>query len=245
MPSPSNSLLRQDVTRAFGPGLFVTGTDTGVGKTLVSCALIRGLRDRGLDVAAMKPIETGVGPAGPLDAIALREAAGASDLLTDVCPQQFALPAAPNVAAAAECRAVDLAAITSAFGRLSAGRDLVVVEGAGGLLVPIAEGFGMLELARRLGLPALIVARAALGTINHTLLTLQAAEIGKLDVIGVVISHSGGELSHADSANLAELRRELSGRLVGEVPALAAGAVVPAEIFDLDAIVDALRSPRR
>ena len=82
-------------------GFFVTGTDTGVGKTVVSLALIRGLRRHGLDVGAMKPVETGVGPEGPLDALDLRAAAGAADDLADVCPLRFALPAAPTVAAAA------------------------------------------------------------------------------------------------------------------------------------------------
>jgi dethiobiotin synthetase len=230
------------VSRALGPGLFVTGTDTGVGKTLVSCALVRALRSRDIDAAAMKPIETGVGPAGPLDAIALRDAAGAVDALADVCPQQFALPAAPNVAAAAENRVVELESIASAFARLGAGRDLVVAEGAGGLLVPIAERFTMLDLARWLGLPTLIVARAALGTINHTLLTLQAAAASELPVIGVVISHAGGELSAADAANLAALRTELAGRLLGEVPALTAAERVPSEALDLDRVIDALRA---
>lgn len=223
-----------------GSGLFVTGTDTGVGKTVVSCALVRGLRARGIGVAAMKPIETGVGPAGPLDAFALRDAAGGSDPLADVCPQQFALPAAPSVAAAAESRAVDLEAIAAAFSRLGAGRELVVVEGAGGLLVPIADRFGMAELAGRLGLPTLIVARAALGTINHTLLTLEAANRRKLAVIGVVISHAGGVLSEADEANLAVLRSELADRLLGEIPPLDASGMVPSDALDLDGISRAL-----
>ena len=83
------------MTRARTPGIFVTGTDTGVGKTLVSCALIAAFRKAGLKVGAMKPIETGVGEDGPLDAIAMRDAAGATDPLETICPQQFALPAAP------------------------------------------------------------------------------------------------------------------------------------------------------
>jgi dethiobiotin synthetase len=92
-------------------GLFVTGTDTGVGKTVVSCALAELLRRDGVDVGVMKPVETGVGPQGPLDAISLVESALVDDPLDDVCPQRFALPAAPIVAAAAEGREVDLDAI--------------------------------------------------------------------------------------------------------------------------------------
>ena len=224
-----------------GRGLFVTGTDTGVGKTVVSCALVRALRERGFDAAGMKPIETGVGPEGPLDAIALRDAAGASDPLEDVCPQQFALPAAPAVAASAESRSVDFDAIRAAFGRIANRRDLVVVEGAGGLLVPIRDGETMADLAQFLDLPLLIVARAALGTINHTLLTLEATAARGLPVIGVVLSHAAGELSAADAANLSVLRAELGSRLVGEVPPLKPNQRVPTDAIDLDVVVRALR----
>jgi dethiobiotin synthetase len=222
------------VTDSPGRGLFVTGTDTGVGKTVVSCALVRALRERGVDAGGMKAIETGVGPAGPLDAIALRDAAGASDPLEDVCPQQFALPAAPAVAAGAESRSVDFDAIRLAFGRIVNRRDLVVVEGAGGLLVPIRGRETMADLAELLGLPLLIVARAALGTINHTLLTLEATAARGLPVIGVVISHAGGELSAADAANLSALRGALGNQLVGEIPPLEPSAGVPTDAIDFD-----------
>jgi dethiobiotin synthetase len=114
-------------------GFFVSGTDTGVGKTLVACALVRAMRRRGLDVGVMKPIETGVGAAGPLDAQALRSAAAASEPLEEICPQSFALPAAPTVAAASEGRAVEVDAIRDAFARLSGRHDWLVAEGAGGL----------------------------------------------------------------------------------------------------------------
>src|SRR5262245_42420004 len=145
-------------------GVFVTGTDTGVGKTVVACALVRALRARGVAVAAMKPIETGVGVAGPADAIALREAAALDVPLEDVCPQLFALPAAPLAAARAECRVVDLAAIDAAHARTRARCELLVMEGAGGLLVPVTEQLAMADLAARYALPLWIVARAALGT---------------------------------------------------------------------------------
>ena len=144
-----------------GAGCFVTGTDTGVGKTVVSCALIAELRTRGFRVGAIKPIETGVGDEGPLDAIALREAARASETLDVICPQQFALPAAPNVAARAESREVDLSAIEAAFRQIADGRDFVVAEGAGGLLVPIRDDYSMADLARTLDLPLLVVASAS------------------------------------------------------------------------------------
>jgi dethiobiotin synthetase len=218
-------------------GVFVTGTDTGVGKTVVACALVRALHARGHDVGVMKPVETGVGSEGPLDARALREAASATEPLETICPERLPLPAAPTVAAAALGREVDLDAMRRAFAHLAARHELLVVEGAGGLLVPAAKGFSMADLAGELGLPLLVVARASLGTINHTLLTLEAAAQRGLDVAGVVISHATGPLSAADEANLDALRHALGERVLGEIPPLGAGSAPPAGCIDLDAIL--------
>ncbi len=226
-------------------GVFVTGTDTGVGKTVVACQLVRQLRARGIETAVIKPIETGVGVDGPADAIALREAAGDRDPIEDVCPQQFELPVAPSVAAASAGRRVDRSAIRSAYERVCGGSDFVVAEGAGGLLVPIDEQFDMLDLALELSLPALLVARAALGTINHTRLSLEVAEQRGLDVVGVVISHADGVLSAADAANLGALRSLLGDRLLGEIPPRGhtgakqpeAGGSSPGSPIDLDALL--------
>jgi dethiobiotin synthetase len=218
-------------------GCFVTGTDTGVGKTVVACALVRGLRARGLDVGAMKPVETGVGADGPLDALALRAAAGDVDALEDVCPQRFALPAAPTVAAAAEAREVDLAAIETAHARLAARHDWLVVEGAGGLLVPAARGASMADLAARLAHPLVVVARARLGTLNHTALTLEAARHRGLRVAGLVICHADGALCTADAANLEVLRARPGAPLLGEIPPLAPGQPPADDALDLDALL--------
>jgi dethiobiotin synthetase len=204
-------------------GFFVTGTDTGVGKTVVACALVRELRRAGLDVGAMKPAETGVGPEGPLDARALRAAAGVDDPLEEICPFQLALPAAPSVAAAHEGRELDVGRILACFRALSARHECMVVEGAGGLLVPLSEGFTMADLARELGLPVLVVARAALGTINHTLLTLEALSRRGLPCAGVVISHTGGPLAAADARNLEALRSALGELMAGEILPLVEG----------------------
>jgi dethiobiotin synthetase len=221
-------------------GIFVTGTDTGVGKTLVSLALIAAFRKSGLKVGAMKPIETGVGEAGPLDAIALRDAAGSVDPLATICPQQFALPAAPNAAASAEDREVDLNAIDASYDALAKGRDLMVVEGAGGLLVPIQDGWTMADLARRLELPLLVVARASLGTINHTAMTLEVAASKALPVLGVVISHAGGPISAADASNLLALKNFLGNRLIGEIPPLLPTETPPGDAIDIDALTQRL-----
>jgi len=210
------------MTQPAGPaGLFVTGTDTGVGKTVVACALARALRARGADVGVQKPVETGVGPGGPLDALALRAAAGADDPLDDVCPEARVLPAAPAVAGEAEGRPIDLGRIRSAYARLRARHEILVVEGAGGLLVPLAGPFTMADLAAELGLPLLVVARGSLGTVNHTLLTLEVAAARGLPVAGVVVSHGPTALSAADSSNLGALRRTLGPRLLAELGPLA------------------------
>jgi dethiobiotin synthetase len=223
------------------PGFFVTGTDTGVGKTVAACALVRAFRDCGVDMGAMKAIETGVGAEGPLDAIALRAAAGSADPLEDVCPLTFSLPAAPNVAAAHEGRKVDLELVQRAFERLSASHAAVIVEGAGGLLVPLGDGATMADLAASLRLPLLLVARASLGTINHTLLSLEALRARGLDLAGVVISHATGVLSDADDANLGHLRRELGELLLGEIPPLAKAEEAPPGLFRLEPLLERLR----
>jgi dethiobiotin synthetase len=214
-------------------GWFVTGTDTGVGKTVVACALARGLRRRGVDVGVMKPMETGVGVVGPLDALALREAAAVEDAVEEICPLTFALPAAPEVAAAAEDRTVDLEILDRAFAQLGARHDCLVVEGAGGLLVPITEAVTMADLAARWELPLVVVARAALGTINHTRLTLEAAERRGLSVAGLVLCHVDGPLTPADAANLEVLRRDPGAPLLGEIPPLGPAGIPAEDALDL------------
>jgi dethiobiotin synthetase len=213
-------------------GFFVTGTDTGVGKTVAACAIVAALRRAGETVRVMKPVETGVGAAGPLDAIALSAAAGDPDPLADVCPLRFALPAAPNVAARAEARAVDLDLVRGAWHRISSRGGVAVVEGAGGLLAPLTDDCTMADLGRELALSFVVVARGALGTINHTLLTLAEIERRGLPLAGVIISIGARPLSQADDANLDFLRARLGDRLLGEIPPLRAGSPVPAGTLD-------------
>jgi dethiobiotin synthetase len=198
-------------------GLFVTGTDTGVGKTFVACALARGLRAAGIDVGVMKPIETGVPPTGPEDARALRSAAGVEDPLELICPARFALPASPEAAARAEGRSVSRADLRKAFEFLARRHEFMLVEGAGGLLVPLDRDHDMADLARELDLPLLLVARARLGTVNHTRLTLEVARARGLAIFGVVVSHSTEEASEGDRRNLDGLRERLGEHLVAEI----------------------------
>ncbi len=231
-------------------GLFITGTDTGVGKTLVTCALARGLRGAGIDVGVMKPVETGVGRAGPEDAQALARAAGVDDDPDLVCPLRFALPAAPEAAAIDEMGGpagqetnrnaasfgFPIDRITDTYEKLAARHEFMLVEGAGGLLVPFDSKKTMADLADRLDLHVLVVARASLGTINHTRLTLEACSTRCLDVLGVVVSHATGPLSDADQRNLSVLKAWLGEDLIGEVPPIGAAA----EADPLDAGLDAV-----
>jgi len=175
-------------------GLFITGTDTGVGKTLVACALARALRNRGIDVGVMKPVASGAverdGRLVSEDALMLREAARVEDPPDLVNPVLLGPALAPTAAAARSGARVDLEQINAAFRQLSDAHEVVLVEGIGGLLVPLIRGYAVAELASRFRLPLLLVARTRLGTINHTLLTLEAARRRSLPVAGVVFNRT-------------------------------------------------------
>jgi len=167
--------------------LFVTGTDTGVGKTFVTCALAHAHRTLGRRVGVAKPIETGVTTV-PEDAMRLRAAADDRAPLDDVCPYRFQAPLAPAVAAAREGRTVDVDRIAALLARRMQEVDVLLVEGAGGLLVPLTDALTYLDLAVRARLPVLIVAANRLGTVNHTALTARVATAAGLDVRGFVLS---------------------------------------------------------
>ena len=175
----------------FNKGIFVTGTDTGVGKTLVAAALARFLAGRGKNVGVMKPVETGVvdpSLAGE-DTGLLRWASSSSDDLDLVSPYRLRLPLSPSLAAEQEGVRIDLGHLTAAARTLRAKHEFLLVEGAGGLMVPLAGGLLMADLVRQLGLPLLVVCRPGLGTINHTLLTLFAARAMEIPLAGFIINN--------------------------------------------------------
>ena len=224
--------------------LGVTGTDTGVGKTVIAVARVALLRRRGLRVAAMKPVETGVLPGAPTDAARLRAAAGGGDRPGDVCPITYAEPLAPLVAAERAGRPVDLEALDAAFGRLAAQRDAVVVEGAGGLLVPLTEQVSYAELFARWRLGLVVVAANRLGAINHVLLTVHAARAGELRIRGVVLnSTTSAAPDAAAQTNAAALAHLLPGIPVVSWPWLPnvsddAALATRAEQLGLDVLFD-------
>jgi dethiobiotin synthetase len=182
---------------------FVAGTDTGVGKTEIARALCSLLAARGLRPAALKPVETGCERDKPEDALALRDACGGWQALNDVCPYRFRLPAAPLVAAEAEGAEIDLLRIERLAG---AAKGALVVEAAGGLLVPLARAplsldqtdpadrapsralVTNLDLAERLGLPVVLVGRAGLGTLNHCALSAEAVARRGLQLAAIVLN---------------------------------------------------------
>lgn len=171
-------------------GLFVTATGTGVGKTVVAASILAGLRARGERVAAYKPVVTGtdepVDPDWPPDDELLAAAAGLS--AEDVTGTRFGPPVSPHLAAELAGAPLDPALLRGAFDARAAEADTVVVEGVGGLLVPLTRDYLVRDLAVDLGLPLVVVASPGLGTINHTLLTLEAARAVGLRVAGVVLT---------------------------------------------------------
>jgi dethiobiotin synthetase len=169
-----------------GRGLFVTATDTGAGKTVVTAGLASALRARGHDVAVFKPVQSGALADDP---------AGDAAILGAECLYAFQAALAPLVAAEMEGRTIELEAIVERARDLGADHELVLVEGVGGLLAPVAPGLDTAGMASAIGLPVLIVARAGLGTVNHTLLTIEAARSRGLEVAGVVLNGEGDESS--------------------------------------------------
>ena len=196
--------------------VFVTGTDTGVGKTYVACLLARALRARGRRVAVLKPVETGV-EREPEDALRLRDAAADSAPLDDVCPYRLRAPLAPAVAAAAEHVAIDVQRIASLIRRRAAESDVLLVEGAGGLLVPVDDRTTWADLAASLDLPLLIVAANRLGTVNHTALTASVAKATHLRVHGFVLSHPTPTTDESATTNAATIRALTHLRCLGVI----------------------------
>jgi dethiobiotin synthetase len=177
------------------PGLFITGTDTGVGKTYVAALIVRSLVRDGFSVGVYKPAASGclAGDAGLIsdDAVALWNAAGRPGDLEHVCPQRFAAPLVPHLAARAEGKQLDTDMLRQGIDYWRSRAEILVVEGAGGLMSPLGDDRYVADLAEEFGFPLVVVTRNTLGTINQTLQTLIAAKAfhGGLPVAGVVLNH--------------------------------------------------------
>jgi dethiobiotin synthetase len=179
------------------PSFFITGTDTGVGKTSFTRWLIRAWLDLGHHPAALKPISTG----GREDAIRLRDAMGFRLDLDEINPVHFREPAAPIFAARAENRSIDFTALNHEIKAMSARFSHLAVEGVGGWRVPLAPGYDVRDWARDLGFPVVVVARGTLGTLNHTLLTVDSIRDAGLACAGVVVNAGPEEGSSPDGVS--------------------------------------------
>ena len=200
-------------------GFFVTGTDTGVGKTLISGGIAHILRDAGKRVGVFKPVASGCkrnfdGLVNG-DAEFLQACSHCDFDLEVINPVRYLAPAAPIVCIEHENRQVDFGAIETSYNAIAAESDVMIVEGVGGIRVPISEGVDVIELAKAFDLPLIIVTRPDLGTINHTLLTIDAARNAGLQIAGLVISGY-----NAETAGLAEETLPLVLEEWGQVPIL-------------------------
>ncbi len=203
---------------------FITGTDTGVGKTTIAASLARGFRKVGIRVGVMKPVETGcelrdsalIGP----DAALLREAAAAETPLDIINPYSFIPPISPGLAARQAGVDIEFDLIGAAYEEIKKDSDVIIVEGAGGLLSPLGDGKVMADLAAFLKIPLLIVAPSRIGVINQCMLTVSAARKKGLALRGIILNHpkppDDGDKS-LDS-NLEEVEINTGEEVLGEIP---------------------------
>ncbi|OQW34725.1 MAG: hypothetical protein A4E19_17550 [Nitrospira sp. SG-bin1] len=205
-------------------GIFITGTDTAVGKTLVSAALAFHLTKRGLTVGVMKPIETGISPAkeAQSDAARLRSIIGSEEPLGAIRPYSFELPVAPLAAAQSEGQTINPDTVKKVY-RLLAGRyDCMVVEGVGGVHVPITAKMTVTDLIKQLRLPVVVVGRSGLGGINHALLTIEALRRKRISIVALVLNRTHSvrsALSRIQERTTLEILRKQAGvPVLGPLP---------------------------
>ncbi len=204
-------------------GIFVTGTDTGVGKTWIAGGLTAGLRRQGRRAGYFKPIQSGCPEEGgrliPTDARWARELAGLAEPLDLLTPIALGRPLAPGVAAVLEGVTVDLERVAAALEELARRYDFLVVEGAGGLYVPLIDTeFLVVDLIRWLNLPLLVVARAGLGTINHTALTVMAARQAGIQVAGILLNRYPAQPGLAEQTNPEVIEAITGAPILGKIP---------------------------
>lgn len=190
--------MNQDLARSsnFPPrGFFVSACDTGIGKTVLMGALALALKQRGVNVAVMKPVESGVHPAHreTSDAEKLRTLLAPIQLVESVCLYSFTHPLAPLIAARMTGVTISFSHITSAYHALCKHHDLVLVEGVGGVMAPLTTQDTVRDLIRVLGLPCLLVMKTTLGSVNHALLSLEALKAHDIEVLGICFNHPTAE----------------------------------------------------
>jgi dethiobiotin synthetase len=206
-------------------GFFITGTDTGVGKTVVAAAVIKAIHAQGTSVCGMKPVETGCTRVGnnlfPPDGMFLKKVAGMDENINQITPYCFETSVAPSLASEMESKAIHIDTIIEKFQDLLKRYHAVVVEGAGGLLAPIKKDYFVIDLIKELKLPVIVVARPGLGTVNHTLLTVNYALKEGVRLAGVVINFTRrSEGTVAENTNPLLLQQLSPAPLAGVFPYL-------------------------
>jgi dethiobiotin synthetase len=202
---------------------FITGTDTDVGKTFVSSLIINGLKYYGKKTGYLKPIETGVklnsnGTKEYIDSFFVKKQSDIKESLEDICPFTFKHPLSPHAAAKYENRAICIKDILYAFYDLQSNYDILIVEGAGGMLVPLKKGHFMIDLARYIDAEVIIVSRAGLGMLNHTLLSINYAKNNNIKLAGIVINNARNENDESVFSNKEILREFTDVPIIGDIP---------------------------
>ncbi len=224
----------------MGKGLFVTGTDTDVGKTIATATLLTILRSAGIDAVPMKPIQTGCTENGGdllapdleflLASIDYKPSLNERELM---CPYRYTTSCSPHLAAGKESSVISMNKICECFGELQAEHDVVVVEGAGGVMVPLNSRNTMLDLMQMLAVPVALVARLALGTLNHSLLSIQAIKQAELRIAGVILN----EMRGFGEGDIERDNRRMIG-VMGEVHMLGSIPLLPEEGCALSELVN-------
>ena len=218
----------------MGQAIFIGGTDTGVGKTFFTCGLARLLKSCGYRVGVMKPAETGCdmrdGALYPEDAWRLREASGCADTIEKICPYRLPEPLAPSIAAERAGVKIDIGHLLTVLAEIKAAHDITLIEGAGGLMVPLLPSYTFADFARVAKLPVIVVAANKLGAINHLLLTLEHASCKGLTLLGYVLTRLSNEDSLAADTNREVLAGLTGVACLGELPFQEPGAAL-ADLF--------------
>jgi len=204
-------------------GYFITGTDTGVGKTLVAGGIAALFKNKGTNVGVMKPIATGCkwvdNNLVSDDAVFLKSIAEVEDEYALINPVNFEQPLAPSIAARLSNTKIDIEKVRTSYDILCERHDYMIVEGIGGLLVPIDEYYFVVDMAEEMELPVIVVCRPTLGTINHTLLTVSYARQHGLDVKGIIINESAENCDIVvKDTNTDEIKRLTGLPIIGTIP---------------------------
>ena len=206
----------------MGRAIFITGTDTGVGKTFFTCGLAQLLKSCGYNVGVMKPVETGCvmrdGALYPEDAWRLKEASGCAEPIERICPYRLPEPLAPSIAAQRAGVRIDVDRLLTVLDEIKIAHDIVLIEGAGGLMVPLLPSYTFADFAAVAKLPVIVVAANKLGVINHLLLSLEHASCKGLTSVGYVLNRLSNEPSLAAETNREVLLGLTGVSCLGELP---------------------------